>query len=67
MAGNVWEWLADEAGPEGQYRKLRGGSWFYSAEFARIDYDHFWRKPEQRQDVIGFRLSFSLPQNENVC
>jgi len=62
MAGNVWEWLADEAGFEGQYRQLRGGAWFYSAEFARIDYNHFWRKPEQRQDVIGFRLCFSVPQ-----
>jgi len=65
MAGNVWEWLADEAGSEGEYRKLRGGSWFYSAEFSRIDYDRFWREPEQRQDVIGFRLCFGVPQKEN--
>jgi len=62
MAGNVWEWLADEAGVEGQYRQLRGGAWFYSAEFARIDYDRFWRKPDQRQDVIGFRLCFNVSQ-----
>jgi hypothetical protein len=59
MAGNVWEWLADEAGPKGQSRQLRGGAWFYSAEFARIDYDRFWRKPDHRQDVIGFRLCVS--------
>jgi hypothetical protein len=62
MAGNVWEWLTDEAGRGGQYRQLRGGAWFYSAEFARIDYDRFWRKPGQRQDVIGFRLCFDVPQ-----
>jgi hypothetical protein len=62
MAGNVWEWLADEAGPKGRYRQLRGGAWFYSAEFARIDYDRFWRKPEQRRNFIGFRLCFNTPQ-----
>jgi hypothetical protein len=62
MAGNVWEWLADEAGPDGQYRRLRGGAWFYSAEFTRIDYDLFWRQPEDLQDVIGFRLCFSLSE-----
>jgi hypothetical protein len=62
MAGNVWEWLSDEAGTGGQYRQLRGGAWFYSADFARIDYDRFWRKPGQRQDVIGFRLCFNGPQ-----
>ena len=59
MAGNVWEWLADAAGPGGEYRQLRGGAWFYSAGFARTDYDRFWRKPGHRQDVIGFRLCFS--------
>jgi hypothetical protein len=62
MAGNVWEWLADEAGFGGQYRQLRGGAWFYSAEFARIDYDRFWRKPEQRRNFIGSRLCFNTPQ-----
>lgn len=60
MAGNIWEWLADQAGTAGQYRQLRGGAWFYSAEFARIDYNQFWREPDQRQDVIGFRLCFGL-------
>jgi hypothetical protein len=65
MAGNVWEWLADEAGAKGQYRQLRGGAWFYSAEFARTDFDGFWRRPDQHQDVIGFRLCFGLsPQKQ---
>ncbi len=64
MAGNVWEWLADKAGAEGQYRQLRGGAWFYSNEFTRIDYNRFWRRPDHRQDVIGFRLCFSPSQVE---
>ncbi len=63
LAGNVWEWLVDKAGPGGQYRQLRGGAWFYSADFARIDYNRFWRKPDHRQDVIGFRLCFSVPKS----
>lgn len=66
MAGNVWEWLADEGGPAGGYRQLRGGAWLYSAEFARIDYDHFWRKPDQRHEAIGFRLCVDgAPKNIN--
>lgn len=58
MAGNVWEWLADYAGPDESYRQLRGGSWMYSAEFARIDFALCWREPDQRQETIGFRLCF---------
>jgi formylglycine-generating enzyme required for sulfatase activity len=64
MAGNVWEWLADEAGAKGQARQLRGGAWFYTADFARLDYEQFWREPDYRQDVIGFRLCFSQTQQE---
>ncbi len=60
MAGNVWEWLADAAGPDGQSRRLCGGAWYYSADFARIDYDRFWRRPEHKGDVVGFRLCFSV-------
>jgi hypothetical protein len=60
MAGNVWEWLADAAGPDGQSRLLCGGAWYYSADFARIDYDRFWRKPDHQGDVVGFRLCFSV-------
>jgi hypothetical protein len=70
MAGNVWEWLADPAGPDGSYRQLRGGEWLYSAEFARIDFDLCWRKPDQRQEVIGFRLCVesrrSMIRNRNA-
>jgi formylglycine-generating enzyme required for sulfatase activity len=65
MAGNVWEWLADPAGPDGSYRQLRGGGWMYSATFARIDFDRCWRRPDQRQDAIGFRLCFDATREEN--
>jgi hypothetical protein len=64
MAGNVWEWLANEAGAEGQARQLRGGAWFYTADFARLDYKQFWREPDYQQDVIGFRLCFSQTEQE---
>ncbi|MFZ6030013.1 MAG: formylglycine-generating enzyme family protein [Chloroflexota bacterium] len=60
LAGNIWEWLADRAGRDGEFRALRGGAWFYASEFARSDYAHFWRRPAQRQDTIGFRLCFSV-------
>lgn len=59
MTGNVWEWLDDAAGPDGQSRLLCGGAWYYSADFARIDYDRFWRQADHRGDVVGFRLCFS--------
>ena len=60
LAGNIWEWLSDTAGAQGDYQQLRGGAWCYSAVYARRDYDHFWRKPDHYQDNIGFRLCFSV-------
>ena len=65
MAGNVWEWLANPAGPEGRYRHLRGGGWMYSAEFARVDFALCWREPDQRQAAIGFRLCFDGTREED--
>ena len=62
MAGNVWEWLDEEAGSQHLDRQLRGGAWLYSAEFAQIGYERFWRRPDCRQDIIGFRLCFSIPR-----
>jgi formylglycine-generating enzyme required for sulfatase activity len=64
MAGNVWEWLADCAGPQGSYRQLRGGAWMYSADFARNDFDRFWCKPEERHTTIGFRLCIAITHEE---
>jgi formylglycine-generating enzyme required for sulfatase activity len=64
MAGNVWEWLEDIAGPTGDCRHLRGGAWMYSADFARSDFDQFWRKPDEHRVMIGFRLCVSSLHEE---
>ncbi len=64
MAGNVWEWLVDVAGPAGAYRYLRGGSWMSSVDVARTDYTGYWQTPDQRQTTIGFRLCFDLSEEE---
>jgi len=72
MSGNVWEWCEDcysddfykkseEVNPcnkQGQYRVLRGGSWFIIPRFCRVSYrlnDH----PTNRSYGVGFRLVLS--------
>lgn len=64
LAGNVWEWLADGAGPADTYRHLRGGAWMYSADFARSDFAQFWRPAEQCHPAIGFRLCVGSGEEE---
>ncbi|MBK8704115.1 MAG: SUMF1/EgtB/PvdO family nonheme iron enzyme [Saprospiraceae bacterium] len=72
MSGNVWEWCWDwsnpypiEAqvnpiGPESDSnRVLRGGSWFYGAEFCRVA-DRSYGSPGYRFVSHGFRLSRTL-------
>jgi len=70
MLGNVWEWVADfyadkysadaqrdPVGPaSGQYRALRGGSWYDHARNARASY-RFRYVPEIRSNHFGVRCA----------
>jgi formylglycine-generating enzyme required for sulfatase activity len=67
MLGNVWEWVADGYGTyqagnatdpqvpsSGQYRALRGGSWYYGPRGVRASV-RSRGGPEDRNGLIGFR------------
>jgi serine/threonine protein kinase len=74
MSGNVTEWVNDwygetyfsllpqinPTGPDtGEYRILRGGSWYLNTNFIRsTNRDH--RDPNIQRDHIGFRCALSL-------
>jgi formylglycine-generating enzyme required for sulfatase activity len=73
MHGNVWEWVqdwygdryysdspdTDPKGPSsGSYRVLRGGGWYFSAQYCRAAFRDF-NSPDIRYYYVGFRLALS--------
>ncbi len=71
MAGNVSEWVADwfqantyleslyknPIGPtSGEFRLIRGGSWFHSARSLRVS-SRLWNYPDLQADTLGFRCA----------
>lgn len=80
MSGNVWEWCLDWSGyynadPEidpvgptnGQYRVLRGGSWYNYAWRCRVTYRYNnYPEGDDYVHVIGFRIVALKNNNKTV-
>ncbi len=73
LAGNVWEWVADEYGPypserqtnptgppPGHHRVLRGGSFDLDPAFVRSAIRN-WGIPDRYSPVTGFRCAMPSP------
>ena len=71
MHGNAWEWcsswfgnypggsVTDPKGPStGQYRVLRGGSWYYNSRYRRAAI-RLTGTPEDRYSNFGFRVAWT--------
>jgi len=56
MAGNVWEWTADEFPGRPGMISIRGGGWGNNAFGLRATYRH-WNPPDIGLDMVGFRCA----------
>lgn len=68
LAGNIWEWCQNKgSSPElpipyvnGEFRTMRGGSWFNHIDLATTSYKYFAISPSS-QGNWGFRIVSSIP------
>jgi formylglycine-generating enzyme required for sulfatase activity len=57
MSGNVWEWQANFYDKDHDFPSLRGGSWLYDVDDARVSFRSL-NVPNSRYFNIGFRVAF---------
>lgn len=55
MSGNVWEWQANYRDMKSGWLALRGGSWDFDEDFARVSF-RYYLLPLSGLDFIGFRV-----------
>ena len=53
MSGNVYEWCWDAFSYD--YRRLRGGSWYYSADYCTVSHSSYYYAGN-RNNLNGFRV-----------